>query len=299
MSSEAAFLPSLGIPAPVIRVFVDPQNPVGGNPAPVWLAAESMTDSLMQALARASGHESVFVLPAHDKVHRWRMRYFVPQHEMEMCGHATLAALWLLYQRGAWDGSPVAIQTLSGTVQGRMSATGVEISQPRASIQAVSDVAVAAIAQCLGITVAQIIGPVLNASTSRVKTLIRVDSEDTLHTLRLIEDQVRPLCDRLESTGLYPYTLRKGADVSARQFPRSSGYVEDPATGIAAAALAWGLRAQGLVAEDATIVQVHQGEAMGSPSLINVRLPACSDLRAPCWLGGLAAAVAPTSHTRQ
>jgi len=277
----------------LVRVFALPGAESGGNPAPVWLDADAMTTAEMQEHTRVGGHESVFVLKPSSDAHRFRMRYFVPRHEMEMCGHATIGALWLLHERGLWNGEPVAVETLSGTVEGRHVQGTVEISQPRAEIQVVGDALVQEIARCLGVEVRQIVGPVLNAATSRVKTLIRLESLDVLHTLRVELARVEALCDRLGSTGLYPYALADsdGPVVSARQFPRSSGYPEDAATGIAAAALAWGLREQALAGDAATLVTVRQGEAMGSPSSIGVRLPARGQEAQGCWLRGEAQAM--------
>jgi PhzF family phenazine biosynthesis protein len=216
-----------------------------------------------------------------------RMRYFVPRHEMEMCGHATIGALWLLHERGEWGGDTVAIQTLSGSVQGRYVDGMVEISQPPAVVEVVDGERLKGIADCLNIDPGQIVGPVLNASTSRVKTLIRLPSADALHALKPDFSQVEALCERLGSTGLYPYATASEADatVSARQFPKSSGYPEDAATGIAAAALAWGLRHGQFIGDAATVVTVRQGEAMGAPSTILVRLPDASGPQG-CWLRG-------------
>jgi PhzF family phenazine biosynthesis protein len=276
-----------------IRVFVGPDPKVGGNPAPVWLDADDLSSAQMQEYTRRSGHESVFVLKPATPAHALRMRYFVPNHEMEMCGHATVGALWLLHQRGGWDGEPVAIETLSGTVTGRRVDGTVQISQPRAVVQEVTQRAlVEEIALCLGIDVSQIAGPVLNAATSRVKTLVRLADTAQLHGLRVDFSRVQSLCERLGSTGLYPYVMsQEAADtVSARQFPKSSGYPEDAATGIAAAALAWGLRHLGLVGRGALSVTVRQGEAMGSPSAIHVGLPSEAMTQEGCWVGGDAAA---------
>ena len=97
--------------AELIRVFSAPGSRRGGNPAPVWLEADDLTSADMQEHTRVIGHESVFVLRPSDATHRMRMRYFVPNHEMQMCGHATIAALWLPHQRGDWDGALTSIQT--------------------------------------------------------------------------------------------------------------------------------------------------------------------------------------------
>jgi hypothetical protein len=59
-----------------------------------------------------------------------------------------------------------------------------------------------------------------------------------------------------------------------RQFPRASGYPEDPATGVAAAALAVSLyqhqQQQQNVWPTTTSFRFHQGTAMGKPSMILV-----------------------------
>jgi len=274
----------------LIRVFATPGTRVGGNPAPVWLNADALSTSEMQERARASGHESVFVLKPADDANHFRMRYFVPAHEMEMCGHATIAALWLLQDRRSWDGTPATVETASGPVQGRIVQGMVEISQPSATVQIVDGELTREIAECLRIDVEQIVTPVLNASTSRVKTLIRLARTDSLHALTPDLAAVQALCGRLGSTGLYPFAMWPGTDnapvASARQFPKSSGYAEDPATGIAAAALAWGLRDLGLVGHRGALVTVRQGEAMGSPSSIFVQLPSRAEMQQVCWLRG-------------
>ena len=63
----------------------------GGNPTGLVLDASALSTDEMQALAQQCGHESGFVLPPADGDKAdFRFRYFVPRHEMEMCGHATV-----------------------------------------------------------------------------------------------------------------------------------------------------------------------------------------------------------------
>lgn len=93
-------------------------------------------------------------------------------------------------------------------------------------------------------------------------------------------------CDRVGSTGLYPYAPSGDLQVDARQFPRASGYPEDPATGIAATALAFELLADGLITANEHTITIRQGRAMGRPSQITVRLDANDTRIDGCWLGG-------------
>jgi PhzF family phenazine biosynthesis protein len=263
-----------------VRVFVG-QGGQGGNPAPIVLEASDMSDAEMLQFAESTGHESAFVLrPTDSSVGAdFRMRYFVPAHEMEMCGHATVGALWALRQAGVWRSSRATIETRSGLVHGFLRHAGtdgeaIEITQPRGQLQAIDDAAIADILQVLNISREQCLPlPVLNASTSRVKTLVPLASVECLDQLRPDFSRMKQLCERIGSTGLYPFAIESLQQrvFHARQFPKSSGYPEDAATGIAAAALLYGLRAHELVASDEGIVTVHQGLAMGSPSRIRVR----------------------------
>jgi PhzF family phenazine biosynthesis protein len=72
----------------------------GGNPCPVVIDASELDARAMQEVAARHGHESAFVLPPPSADYDHAFRFFVPRHEMEMCGHATIGALWVLNRRG-------------------------------------------------------------------------------------------------------------------------------------------------------------------------------------------------------
>ncbi|MGJ7609616.1 MULTISPECIES: PhzF family phenazine biosynthesis protein [unclassified Variovorax] len=279
-----------------LRVFVN--GPCGGNPVPLVRSAAGMASSDMQAVARRHGHESAFVFAPNEPGIDWTFRFFVPNHEMEMCGHATVGALWALREWGEWTTPLARVRTLSGVVDARWDASRgrVWISQPKVRLSTLD--------AHFGERVCQVLNPrqptvrnpqVVNAATSRVKTLVRMPTIAALDALTPLLAQVEATCAAIDSTGLYPYAVEAAADgktvVAARQFPRSSGYPEDAATGIAAAAL-WGY----LSATDAVpvgtpaapvVTTVRQGEAMGNPSAIELqaRFGPHGDV-VGCWLSG-------------
>ncbi|AOK06361.1 PhzF family phenazine biosynthesis isomerase [Burkholderia sp. AU28942] len=274
----------------LVRVFSTTDE--GGNPAPVVLDANGWSDAQMKEVARRYGLESGFVMRAVDPRHDFRFRFFVPNHEMEMCGHAALGALWLLRQTGAWRTNTALIETLSGSVEARYDASDarIEVSQPAGRTEPVVDVAL--IARTLDVLnlVAGDLLPVgiVNATTSRTKTLVPVRSTSRLNAITPKLDQVEGLCDALSSTGLYPFSPVVSAPhvFEARQFPRASGYPEDAATGIAAAALLYGAHRYGLVAAGGRGIVVRQGVAMGRPSAITVNFRDPADKGSGCWLSG-------------
>lgn len=249
-------------------------GPAGGNPAPIILNADALPDSEMQAITRQYGHEAGFVLKAPEGTGcDLALRFWVPNHEVAMCGHATVGAVWLLNSLARLPAPSLSISTASGVVRATVMHEGsddriVRVSQPVGEVQTISDPEfLAGASSVLGLKATDLSSfPVQNASTSRVKTLIPLADESVLDRLAPDFARMEALCDRVDSTGMYPYAVVDPAlqIFAARQFPRSSGYPEDAATGIAAAALAFGLLANGLVeASDRNIV-IRQGWAMGA-----------------------------------
>lgn len=279
----------------LVSVFA--AGPNGGNPAPIVVDADGMSDADMQQVARSYGHESGFVFPPPPGSDcDFEFRFWVPNHEMSMCGHATVGALWLLDRLGKLPGDDVAIWTKSGRVDARIGkrtahGAAVEISQPAGSVEPLADAekSRADIFEILGIRVDDLASaPIQNASTSRVKTLIPLNSVAVLDQLSPDFTRMEELCGRIGSTGLYPYAVfdADAQIVDARQFPRSSGYPEDAATGIAASALAFGLLSNGMVEASERQIIIRQGRAMQRPSEIFVRFRLRDGRPDGCWLGG-------------
>lgn len=215
----------------VVTVFS--AGPGGGNPAPIVADAAGVSDEEMRAVARRHGFESGFVLPAAgDPEHDIGLRFWTPRHEVEMCGHATLGAVWLLDRLGRLPRDRIRIATQAGTVHARVRGGAerqVEISQPAGRVAPLPDPGpdAGAVLDVLGISRRELADrPLLNAATSRTKTLVPLRDAATLDALSPDHDRVEAVCDRIGSTGLYPYAVvdRDRLIVDARQFPRASGY---------------------------------------------------------------------------
>lgn len=276
----------------VVKVFT--LDGRGGNPCPIVMDASTLASEEMQEIARLYGHESGFVLPSRNGDHDFHFRFWVPNHEMEMCGHATIGALWLLAARGGLPGNVLRIETLSGPVTGFIGQRpdgqpAIEITQPVGKVTPLSAEQERDVLAVLKLERGDLLDlPLHNAITSRVKTLVPVKTPERLNALVSDMAAVEAVCRRIGSTGLYPYAVLDEAARSfeARQFPRSSGYPEDAATGIAGAALAFGLLHNGLVAPDDREIRILQGRAMGHASEIRVRIGFAGRQPVGCLLGG-------------
>ncbi len=87
------------IPVYFVRAFTD--SVFGGNPAAVCPLETWLPDSLMQAIAAENAvAETAFVVPVADAENpgHLHIRWFTPEIEMDLCGHATLSAAHVLHR---------------------------------------------------------------------------------------------------------------------------------------------------------------------------------------------------------
>jgi len=114
-------------------------------------------------------------------------------------------------------------------------------------------------------------------------------NKQILNTLKPKFNAIEKLCENINSTGLYPFSPDPDPTIfNARQFPRSSGYPEDAATGIAAAALSFGLLDWEII-DTGVPLSILQGEAMGCPSKMDISFStsASSGKVDGCWIQGI------------
>ena len=223
---------------------------------------------------------------------------------MEMCGHATIGALWTLATTGQLQSGQIRIETRSGPVTGFVDLSHaedpyVEITQPVGKVVDLTREQESIVLGALRITRNDLLDlPLQNAVTSRVKTLIPIKSVDRLNDLQTSMPTTEKCCESIGSTGLYPYAIDSQADrrFEARQFPKSSGYPEDAATGIAAAALVFGLLKNGLVKADSGRITVLQGRPLGALSEIGIRLGFAGLTSVGCLVGGTTRFVGAKEH---
>ena len=242
---------------PVVYTRVFGATPEAGNPCPVVGEADALTTTQMQGMAADFGVETAFVLSPQNEGADLRLRYFVPLYEMEMCVHATVGMLPVHWRQ---EGEDIWV-----TVE-QFPPTFAPEQPSRAEVVAVLDIAEDAVDRG--------IGPIQSVSVSRSKLMIPLVDFGALDSCAPDAERVGRLCERYHTTGLYPFTLKTRSavrQVEARQFPKQAGYLEDAATGVAAAALAAYLvhySVLGVSSDGWHSFAVGQGEAMGQPSLL-------------------------------
>ncbi len=104
------------------------ERPFGGNPAAVCVLEGPAEEDWMQALANEFGiSETAFLWPLPDGSHS--LRWFTPSSEVDLCGHATLAAAHVL---GEPPGGVLRFSTKSGVLSARFDGEVIELDFPAA-----------------------------------------------------------------------------------------------------------------------------------------------------------------------
>jgi PhzF family phenazine biosynthesis protein len=102
---------------PIYQVDAFTGQPFKGNPAGVCITEEEMPMELMQNIAAEMNlSETAFVIPSGKEFH---IRFFTPETEIPLCGHATLSSAHIIYETGITDKNEI-ITFHSGS--GRLSA---------------------------------------------------------------------------------------------------------------------------------------------------------------------------------
>lgn len=97
---------------PFYQVDAFTSQPFGGNPAGVCVLDEWLSDETLHAIAAENNlSETAFFVPVKDGYH---LRWFTPAVEVDLCGHATLAASWVLFNKLGYSGASIRFNTRSG-----------------------------------------------------------------------------------------------------------------------------------------------------------------------------------------
>lgn len=208
----------MGIPLVQVDAFTD--KPYGGNPAAVCVLTEAQPDDWMQRVAQEMNlSETAFLLPEGDG---FRLRWFTPTVEVDLCGHATLASAHTLWSEGHLAPDQEArFYTRSGLLTAQRQEDWIELnfpSNPSQPIATPEDLAAA-----LGAT------PVAVVENS-LGYLVELETAKTVRDLQpdflaLEKFSVHGII--VTSRGAAPY------DFVSRFFAPAIGINEDPVTGAA------------------------------------------------------------------
>ena len=101
---------------PIYQVDAFTNTLFGGNPAAVMPLDQWLPDERMQAIALENNlSETAFLVPLPESDPAdFHIRWFTPAVEVPLCGHATLASAWVVFNRLSWSADTVHFHSKSG-----------------------------------------------------------------------------------------------------------------------------------------------------------------------------------------
>lgn len=256
-------------------------TPSGGNPAGVWIGEVLPEPEEMQRIAAEVGYsETAFVTPRLGA--RRTVRYYSPEAEVPFCGHATIAAgvqLGRLYGPGDYrfETVPGEVVVAVRRTDGVFEATLTSVEPRHGAVPPMLlDKALAAL-RWTAEELDPSIPPAL-AFAGAWHLVLAAGSAERLARLDYDFEALKSLMLGADLITLQLVWRESAAVFHARNPFPVGGVVEDPATGAAAAALGGYLRDARLIEAPATLL-IRQGEAMGRPSRLTVRIPATGGIR--------------------
>jgi len=230
--------------------------PFHGNPAAVCLLDEPRGAEWMRLVAHEMNlSETAFLAPAGDA---FSLRWFTPEVEVDLCGHATLASAHVLWEIGRLPGPETArFHTRSGLLEVRRQTDGwIGLDFP--AIPAEPGTVPPPVVEALGVDpIATLVcGP---------RWLIEVDRKETVLALAPDFARMRSVAGR----AVMVTAPGAGAvhDFVSRYFAPWVGVNEDPVTGVAHCCLGpyWGARL------GRTALTGYQASARGGTVKVEVR----------------------------
>jgi PhzF family phenazine biosynthesis protein len=200
------------LPYWIVDAFTD--QLFAGNPAAVVLPEKFPADALMQQIAAETNlSETAFAVPEGDE---YRLRWFTPTVEVDLCGHATLASAYILAHVG--KGSAFRFHTRSGLLTADVEGDSITLDFPGRPFQETE--APSGLAGALGVE------PVSVLQSADLVAVLRSPAE--VAALKPDFARIRAL-----PGGAVIVTAAGGndADITSRYFAPAYGIDEDPVTG--------------------------------------------------------------------
>lgn len=268
-----------------------------GNAAVVVPQAEGLTAEQMQLIAReVNCSETAFISPATVPGADMRLRWFTPKIEVDLCGHATVAALHVLISTGVIKTSLESLQimhlqTRSGVLPVTIDTTDPEaswiwLSLPPCQFQPLSQEQGRGLQASLGLSSQVEPEPVVDSLNRDV--LVAVDSLSSLSDLQPDFTSLGHLASQQGWRGICVYsqdTLEVDSVAHLRFFAPHCGITEDPVTGSVSVPLVSFLQQKGQLEGFAMPVTLEQGDGLGRSGRVRV------DLTEQPQLGGQAITV--------
>jgi len=209
----------------VIDSFTDTDKIFSGNPAGVCLLENNIGEKIMQNIAAENNlAETAFVLRNGED---FDLRWFTPEVEVDLCGHATLASAFVISNFLDKNRKEMRFNTKSGvltvTKTKKDDSDLFEMDFPAWKVKPVE--------------ITQLMKDAVNAEISEAylsrDLLLLIDSEKDVADLSPDMDLLRKISDLFDCLGIIVTAKGENFDFVSRFFAPNAGITEDPVTGSA------------------------------------------------------------------
>ncbi|MDN5319579.1 MAG: hypothetical protein PWR00_1542 [Thermovirga sp.] len=222
---------------PIYQVDAFTQRPFKGNPAAVCLLNMFPKEDLMKDIAAEMNlSETAFVVPlegGYGKTNLFAIRWFTPEVEVPLCGHATLASSLVLFTEVGVPTESITFESKSGKLEARFKGKEITLDFP---INPPEEVAPPE-----DILTALNIESYIRCSISEQAEMLLIQVEDEGIVRALKPDFMKMLQGNkkgLNFQGIIVTAASKNYDFVSRYFGPWEGLNEDPVTGSAHTVLA-------------------------------------------------------------
>lgn len=203
---------------PVYMLSAFTRDVFAGNPAAVCPLEQWPPDELLQSIASENNvSETAFIVRGDDQ---WRLRWFTPRTEVDLCGHATLASAWVITRHLDPSARQVRFLTRSGPLTVRVDGDLLRMDFPSQPVKALEEPP-AALLEGLGCR------PFFTGVANYYLAVLGNASE-----VRAIDPDFEAL-KKLDRIGVIVTAQGWDVDFVSRFFAPAAGVPEDPVTGSA------------------------------------------------------------------
>lgn len=248
----------------VVSAFT--RNNIGGNLAGVVLLENSISEDLMQKVAKKLNYsETVFVERLDHNL--FKTRFFTPVCEVDLCGHASIAAFHTLKEKNLIADGNVIQQTLNDTLNVSISDI---ILMEMSKYEILDNVSKEDCASLLNINVDDIVNVPKIIKVGLADVMVIVKDIDILNKIEINKQAMIDYSNKINVTGFHVASI-KDNQYYVRNFAPACGIDEESATGTSNASMYIYLMNKGYIQGNETI-SFYQGDTMNNPSLIMVTL---------------------------
>lgn len=273
----------------------------GGNPAGVAIIEGGEYppfDIMRKTAAELRYSETVFAKKLEGDT--WELRYFTPTDEVDLCGHATIAAFSSISKMENVESKTYRAITKAGEINVNVDdgLVMMEMGEPKIIEEIDNELKWEVTRQMLGLEPSDYfetggfdgITPAI-VTTGLPDMVFPVDSLDELNSIKPNFDAIERFSERQDIVGIHAYALINNGEeleIHCRNFAPLFGIPEEAATGTANGALTFYLYEKGIIKEG-KFNSVIQGEAMERPSSVTSIVETDNSGKVIIKVGGYAA----------